>query len=82
MSSSSSTTRIRGAVVHTGFHTIPNLAIPAAGDDSARVARILICEPHGDIGALLELVVRRLGHEPVAYDDEPATADLSASTLR
>jgi len=31
------------------------------------VARILICEPHEDIGALLELVVRRLGHEPVAF---------------
>ncbi len=32
------------------------------------MARILICEPHADIAALLELVVRRLGHEPVAYD--------------
>ena len=31
------------------------------------MARILICEPHGDISALLELVVRRLGHEPVPY---------------
>ena len=31
------------------------------------MARILICEPHEDIGALLELVVRRLGHEPVAF---------------
>jgi DNA-binding response OmpR family regulator len=29
------------------------------------VARVLICEPHDDISALLELVVRRLGHEPV-----------------
>lgn len=29
------------------------------------MARILICEPHDDISALLELVVRRLGHEPV-----------------
>jgi hypothetical protein len=36
-------------------------------DDSAGVARILICEPHDDISALLELVVRRLGHEPVAF---------------
>ena len=35
--------------------------------DSAGVARILICEPHDDISALLELVVRRLGHEPVAF---------------
>jgi DNA-binding response OmpR family regulator len=31
------------------------------------VARVLICEPHDDISALLELVVRRLGHEPVPY---------------
>ena len=31
------------------------------------MARILICEPHDDISALLELVVRRLGHEPVPF---------------
>jgi CheY-like chemotaxis protein len=31
------------------------------------VARVLICEPHNDISALLELVVRRLGHEPVRF---------------
>jgi len=31
------------------------------------VARVLISEPHDDISALLELVVRRLGHEPVAF---------------
>jgi DNA-binding response OmpR family regulator len=31
------------------------------------VARVLICEPHDDISALLELVVRRLGHEPIAF---------------
>ena len=31
------------------------------------MARVLICEPHDDISALLELVVRRLGHEPVTY---------------
>jgi DNA-binding response OmpR family regulator len=31
------------------------------------VARVLICEPHDDISALLELVVRRIGHEPVAF---------------
>lgn len=29
--------------------------------------RVLICEPHDDISALLELVVRRLGHEPVTW---------------
>jgi DNA-binding response OmpR family regulator len=37
------------------------------------VARILIFEPHADISALLELVVRRLGHEPVLVDDTSAT---------
>ena len=31
------------------------------------MARVLICEPHDDISALLELVIRRLGHEPVAF---------------
>lgn len=31
------------------------------------MARVLICEPHDDISALLELVVRRLGHEPVRH---------------
>jgi DNA-binding response OmpR family regulator len=42
------------------------------------VARILICEPHDDISALLELVVRRLGHEPVSYDGHPDDAALVA----
>lgn len=32
------------------------------------MARVLICEPHGDIGDLLDIVVRRLGHEPVRFD--------------
>ena len=31
------------------------------------MARVLICEPHNDISALLELVVQRLGHEPVRF---------------
>jgi CheY-like chemotaxis protein len=35
--------------------------------DPGRVARVLICEPHDDVSALLELVVRRLGHEPVTF---------------
>ena len=39
------------------------------------MARILICEPHDDIRALLELVVRRLGHEPEIYRG-PAVAQL------
>jgi DNA-binding response OmpR family regulator len=42
------------------------------------VARVLICEPHDDISALLELVVRRLGHEPATYDEKAGAADLSA----
>jgi DNA-binding response OmpR family regulator len=37
------------------------------------VARVLICEPHDDISALLELVVRRLGHEPVTYHGAEAS---------
>src|SRR3954452_24109199 len=66
MSSSSSTTRIRErSFTPASYH--PNLAIPAPDGDSASVARVLICEPHDDISALLELVVRRLGHEPVAF---------------
>lgn len=31
------------------------------------MARVLIYEPHDDISALLELVVRRLGHDPVRF---------------
>src|SRR6478672_9706991 len=66
MSSSSSTTSTRGrAFIRGSYH--PASPIPAAVVDSCSVARILICEPHDDISALLELVVRRLGHEPVAF---------------
>jgi CheY-like chemotaxis protein len=36
------------------------------------VANVLVCDPHDDISALLELVVRRLGHEPVTRPDGPA----------
>jgi CheY-like chemotaxis protein len=32
------------------------------------VAKVLIAEPHADICDLLEIVVRRLGHEPVRWD--------------
>lgn len=34
------------------------------------MARVLISEPHDDIRALLELVVRRLGHDPVSFSGE------------
>lgn len=42
------------------------------------VARILIVEPHADLRTLLDLVVRRLGHEPVVQktgDGDPADLD-------
>jgi CheY-like chemotaxis protein len=35
------------------------------------VARILIFEPHDDIRTLIEIVVARLGHDPVVYDGRP-----------
>lgn len=31
------------------------------------MAAVLICEPHDDISALLQLVVKRLGHTPVVF---------------
>jgi CheY-like chemotaxis protein len=40
------------------------------------VARVLICEPHDDITALLELVVRRLGHQPLTYEGDDADLDV------
>src|SRR6476620_8045657 len=77
MSSSSSTTRILGrSFIPASYH--PRLAIPAPDGNSAHVARVLICEPHGDISALLELVVRRLGHEPVRHDGALDGADLAS----
>lgn len=42
---------------------------------------MLICEPHDDITALLELVVRRLGHEPALHVPgsvpDPGTVDIA-----
>ena len=35
------------------------------------MARVLIVEPHADIRSLLELVVRRLGHEPLVHASGP-----------
>lgn len=58
------------------------------------MARILISEPHPDLRALLEAIVRRTGHEPVGQgeltnDDapavmilEPASADSLAVAAR
>ena len=42
------------------------------------MARILIVEPHADIRSLLELVINRLGHEPVVYNggtEDPMNVD-------
>lgn len=45
------------------------------------MARILICEPHDDISALLELVVRRLGHDPVPYCGGDVVAGFDAAVI-
>ena len=46
------------------------------------MARILICEPHDDTTALLELVVRRLGHEPLVYvPGDPDALDVDAAVI-
>jgi hypothetical protein len=46
------------------------------------MGRILISEPHADVAALLEVVVRRLGHEPVAHGGGiPAHAGLDAAVI-
>ena len=42
------------------------------------VARVLIVEPHADLRTLLDLVIRRLGHEPVVQrhgEDNPVDLD-------
>src|SRR3954452_22118851 len=67
MSSSSSTTRILcpSFIRYSYLHAA---RIPAPYVSSTEVARILIVEPHADIRALLEHVVRRLGHEPVVAE--------------
>jgi DNA-binding response OmpR family regulator len=45
------------------------------------VARILIVEPHADIRALLELVIRRLGHEPVVHTGRAEAPDVDAAVI-
>jgi len=45
------------------------------------VARVLICEPHDDISALLELVVRRLGHEPLAHTSAWRLDEIDAAVI-
>ena len=39
------------------------------------MAKILIVEPHADIRALLEVVVRRLRHEPVLHEGGDVVPD-------
>ena len=41
------------------------------------VARIFVFEPNADVGSLLELVIDRLGHEPVV----PDTADVEQAEV-
>jgi DNA-binding response OmpR family regulator len=45
------------------------------------VARILIVEPHVDIRSLLELVVRRLGHEPVVHTGGTEPPDIDVAVI-
>ena len=45
------------------------------------MARVLICEPHDDISALLELVVRRLGHEPVPHVAGADAVEIDAAVI-
>ena len=46
------------------------------------MGRVLISEPHADVAALLEIAVRRLGHEPVAHcGGIPAHAGLDAAVI-
>jgi hypothetical protein len=46
------------------------------------VPRVLLVEPHPDVWSLFELVVVRVGCEPVAYDDaQVADAELDAAVI-
>jgi CheY-like chemotaxis protein len=45
------------------------------------VARVLIYEPNEDTGALLDLVVRRLGHEPVRLEAAAAGEAVQAAVI-
>src|SRR5437660_10931980 len=62
MSSSSSMTRIR-ALIPSSYPR--RGSFPTFGDDIVSVARVLISEPHPDCRALLDLVVRRVCHDPL-----------------
>jgi hypothetical protein len=42
---------------------------------------VLIFEPHDDIRALLELVVRRVGHEPVVHTGDDPGDEVAAAVI-
>lgn len=45
------------------------------------MAAVLICEPHGDISSLLELVVTRLGHTPVTWSGDLDLSEIDAAIV-
>jgi len=46
------------------------------------VARILVGEPHADVRSLLEVVIARLGHEPLVPDaGDPEPSDVQAAVV-
>ena len=46
------------------------------------MSRILLVEPHPDIRSLLEIVIVRLGHQPVAYEGtEAGIPDVDAAVV-
>src|SRR5262245_45082483 len=78
MSASSSTTRRRAGSLTPFSYRVCTSDASNEREGAALVARILIVEPHADLRTLLDLVVRRLGHEPVVQgpgEDDPADLD-------
>ena len=78
MSSSSSMTRIR-ALIPVSYPR--RRRFPTSADDIYAVARVLISEPHPDCRALLELVVRRVGHDPLGQGELADGDDLGLLIL-
>ena len=65
-----------------GLHTRPGLEYLRPAIHREPVGRVLISEPHADTAALLEIVLRRLGHEPVVHQGGvPALAGLDAAVI-
>src|SRR5438552_2877296 len=80
MSSSSSTTRIRGPSF-TPYSYSPAGSMPSRAGKDVSVARILIVEPHADIRTLFAHVVRRAGHEPVLVELDETWLDVDAAVI-